>query len=102
MALIRIDLKNQNPTYKKALLGLQMTMKQINAESSNPKANYYNTVVTTFVISMSTFPPDGTCKDLDEVQRGSREKIRDFASPDAVPAVVRGLNMVGYYDIGFT
>jgi HEAT repeat protein len=102
MALIRIEPKNQEPTYKKALLGLQMTMQQMAAESANPKANYYNTVVTTFVISMSSFPPNGSCPDLNSVQRSTRDLISNIQSPDAVPALVRGLNMVGYYDIGFS
>jgi HEAT repeat protein len=102
MALIRIEPKNQDPTYKKALLGLQMTMQQMNAESANPKANYYNTVVTTFVTSMSSFPPTGSCGDLNEVQRSSRRLVLQIDSPDFVPALVRGLNMVGYYDIGFS
>ncbi len=62
----------------------------------------YNYIVNTFIVALNFYPYNkGECSKLIPIQQAARSVLMKLG-PEATPALVRGLNYVGRYNIGFT
>jgi HEAT repeat protein len=85
-------------------------LEQLNGNSPylNPAAltdpvlqGQYNYIVNTFIVVMNFYPGEGKCAKFLPIQRAAHQTLTKLG-PEATPALVRGLNYVGRYRIGFT